>query len=337
MIDLTTTYLGRKLTSPLVCSASPLCQSLDNLRRMEDAGAAAVVLHSLFEEQLDVESEDLDRFLFQGTDSYAEATSYLPEMADYNLGPDGYLRHIRQAKRALGIPIIASLNGTTPGGWLRYARAIEEAGADALELNVYYIPTDPFMSGATVEHRCIDLVRQVKARVRIPVAVKLGPFFSAPASLARQLDETGVEALVLFNRFYQPDFNLETLEVEPSLHLSDSSELPLRLHWVAILFDNTRADLAVTGGVHTARDVIKCMLAGARVAMMTSALLRHGIDYLKKVRSDLMDWMVENEYRSIREMQGSMSLWSVSNPTAFERGNYMKVLRSFALNRKEEG
>jgi dihydroorotate dehydrogenase (fumarate) len=331
MIDLTTTYLGLKLNSPLVCSASPLCESVDNLRRMEDAGAGAVVLHSLFEEQLNVESCDLDRFLFQGTDSYAEATSYFPDMVGYNLGPEGYLKHVEQAKRAVSIPVIGSLNGTTPGGWLRYARAIEEAGADALELNVYSIPTDPMISGAMVEHRLIDLVRQVRAQLRIPLAVKLGPYFSAPAALARQLDEVGVGALVLFNRFYQPDFNLETLDVEPKLRLSDPSELLLRLHWVAILHDSTHADLAITGGVHSARDVLKCILAGASVAMMTSALLLQGIDYLKTVRRDLLLWMEDHEYQSVRQMQGSMSLWSVRNPAAFERGNYMKVLRSYAL------
>jgi len=337
MIDLTTTYLGRKLANPLVCSASPLCESLDNLRRMEDAGAGAVVLHSLFEEQLDVESQDLDRFLSQGTESFAEATSYFPDMTTYNLGPEGYLEHVRNAKRALGIPVIASLNGTSPGGWLRYAKAIEEAGADALELNIYYIPTDPYLSGAQVERSCIDLVLQVKAEISLPIAVKLGPFFSAPAALARQLDEAGAGALVLFNRFYQPDFNLETLEVEPRLRLSDPSELLLRLHWVAILHPSTRADLAVTGGVHSAGDVLKCIMAGASVSMMTSALLLHGIEHLQTVRSDLLRWMEEHEYGSIQEMQGSMSLRSVGDPAAFGRGNYMKVLRSYALKTFADG
>jgi len=331
MIDLTTTYLGLKLDTPLVCSSSPLCENLDNLRRMEDAGAGAVVLHSLFEEQLSLESQDLDRCLSEGAESYAEATSYFPDMTDYNLGPEAYWEHIRAAKRAVRIPVVGSLNGVSPGGWLRYARAIEEAGADALELNIYYIPTDPHMTAAEVDHRYVDLVRQVKAQLRIPVAVKLGPYHSSLPALAWQLDQAGAAALVLFNRFYQPDFNLETLQTEPSLRLSHPSELLLRLHWVAILHDNIQADLAVTGGVHSARDVIKSMMAGASVAMMTSALLLHGIDHLKTVRCDLLRWMEEHEYNSIREMQGSMSLWSVEDPSAFERGNYMKVLRSYAL------
>lgn len=331
MIDLTTTYLGLKLDCPLVCSPSPLCENLDNLRRMEDAGAGAVVLHSLFEEQLSLESQALDRCLSHRTESYAEAISYFPDMNDYNLGPEAYLEHIQAAKRAVGIPVIGSLNGVSPGGWLRCAQVIEAAGADALELNIYYIPTDPHVTGAEVERRYVDLVRQVKASLRIPIAVKLGPFFSSLPALAWQLDQAGAAALVLFNRFYQPDFNLETLETEPSLPLSQSSELLLRLHWVAILHDNIRADLAVTGGVHTAHDVLKAMVAGASVAMMTSALLLHGIQHLKTVRGDLLRWMEEHEHQSIREMQGKMSLWSVKDPSAYERGNYMKVLRSYAL------
>jgi dihydroorotate dehydrogenase (fumarate) len=331
MIGLSTDYLGMHLKNPLVCSASPLCQDLDNLRRMEDAGAAAVVLQSLFEEQIDVESQDLDRFLEYGAESYAESLSFFPDMRGYNTGPDGYLEHVRKAKAALSIPVIASLNGTTPGGWVRYANMIEQAGADALELNIYYISTDPKMTGGDVEQRYLDVVRAVRSNLSIPIAVKLGQFFSSLAEFARELEAAGAAGLVLFNRFYQPDFNLETLEVEPRLHLSTPDELLLRLHWVAILFDNLKADLAVTGGVHGACDVLKAMMAGARVAMMTSALLQHGIGHLEKVLSNLTAWMREHEYQSVRQMQGSMSLWATTDPAAFQRANYMKVLRSYAL------
>jgi dihydroorotate dehydrogenase (fumarate) len=331
MIDLSTTYLGLPLQNPLVVSASPLCEDLDNLCRMEDAGAAAIVLHSLFEEQLTLESEDLAHHLTHGTESFAEALSYFPDMSDYNLGPEGYLEHIRQAKAAVGIPIIASLNGTSPGGWVRYARAMEEAGADALELNIYYIPTDPKLVGMEVERTYRELVREVRATVRIPIAVKLGPYFTALANLAQRLDEAGANALVLFNRFYQPDFDLEQLEVVPSLVLSTPQELLLRLHWVALLYGRIRADLAVTGGVHTGPNVVKAMMAGARVAMMASALLKNGIEHLTRVRAELVQWMEEHDYTSIRQMQGSMSQRSVTNPAAFERANYLKVLRSYAL------
>ena len=331
MTDLSTTYLGLSLKNPLVVSAFPLCEDVDNIRRMEDAGAAAVVLHSLFEEQIDFESQHLDRFLSLGTESFAESLSYFPTLADYKLGPDEYLEHIRRAKTAVRIPVIGSLNGVSTGGWIRYAKMIQEAGADALELNVYYIPTDPEMGSAQVEQMYLDLVRDVKATLKIPVAVKLGHAFTAMANLARRLDQVGADALVLFNRFYQPDLDLEKLEAVPRLTLSNSYELLLRLHWVAILYGHIRADLAVTGGVHTAQDVLKAMMSGARVAMMTSALLKNGIGHLAKVRSDLLAWMEEHEYASIRQMQGSMSYRSVAEPAAFERGNYMKVLSSYAL------
>ncbi len=331
MTDLATTYLGLSLKNPLVASASPLCEEVGNIRRMEDAGAAAVVLHSLFEEQIDFESQHLDRFLSQGTESFAESLSYFPAMANYRLGPDDYLEHIRRAKAAVRIPVIGSLNGVSTGGWIRYAKMIQEAGADALELNVYYIATDTEMTSPQVEQIYLDLVRDVKGTLKIPVAVKLGHAFTAMANLARRLDQAGANALVLFNRFYQPDFDLEKLEAVPSLTLSNSYELLLRLHWVALLHGRIRADLAVTGGVHTAQDVLKAMMAGARVAMMTSALLRNGIGYLAKVRTDLLAWMEEHEYASIRQMQGSMSYRSVAEPAAFERGNYMKVLSSYAL------
>ena len=331
MTDLSTTYLGLTLKNPLVVSASPLSEDVANIRRMEDAGAAAVVLHSLFEEQISLESHELDRYLSYGTESFAESLTYFPEMRTYNLGPEGYLEHVRRAKAAVKIPVIGSLNGVSTGGWIKYARKIQEAGADALELNLYFIPTDPKMTGAQVEQMYVDLVRDVKASVGIPVAVKLNHFFSAMANMAQCLDESGADALVLFNRFYQPDFDLENLEVVHSLTLSSSYEVLLRVHWVAILYGHIRADLAITGGIHTAQDVLKAMMAGARVAMMTSALLKHGIDHLARVRADVVAWMEEHEYTSIRQMQGSMSYRSVANPAAFERANYMKVLSSYAL------
>lgn len=331
MTDLSTSYLGLTLKNPLVASASPLCEDVDNIRRMEDAGAGAVVLHSLFEEQITLESHDLDRHLTHGTESFAEALTYFPDMTDYNLGPEGYLDHVRRAKAAVDIPIIGSLNGISSGGWITYAQKIEQAGADALELNVYFIPTDAEMTGAEVEQMYCDLVRDVKASVSIPVAVKIGHAFSAIANMARRLDQMGADAIVFFNRFYQPDFDLEHLEVVPSLTLSRSYELLLRIHWVAILYGHVGADLAVTGGVHTGQDVLKAMMAGARVAMMTSALLKNGIEHLATVRKEVVTWMEEHEYESIRQMQGSMSHRSVAEPAAFERANYMRVLRSYAL------
>ncbi len=331
MTDLSTSYLGLTLKNPLVASASPLSEDIDNIRRMEDAGAAAVVLHSLFEEQITLESHDLDFHLTHGTDSFAEALSYFPDMTDYNLGPEGYLDHVRRAKAAVDIPIIGSLNGISTGGWITYAQKIEQAGADALELNVYFIPTDPEMTGAAIEQMYCDLVHDVKASVRIPVAVKIGHAFSAIANMARRLDQVAADAIVFFNRFYQPDFDLEHLEVVPSLTLSSSYELLLRIHWVAILYGHLRADLAVTGGVHTAHDVLKAMMAGARVAMMTSALLKRGIEHLTTLERDLVAWMEDHEYESIRQMQGSMSHRSVAEPSAFKRANYMRVLRSYSL------
>jgi dihydroorotate dehydrogenase (fumarate) len=331
VIDLSTTYLGLPLKSPLVASASPLCEDIGNIRRMEDAGAAAVVLHSLFEEQITLESEHLDRCLSQGEDSFAESLSYFPDMTAYNLGPEGYLEHVRRAKAAVAIPIIASLNGVSTGGWTRYARELQGAGADALELNLYYIPTDPDVSGADVEQMYVDLVREVVGSVSIPVALKLGHAFTAMANVARSFDRAGARGLVLFNRFYQPDFDLERLTVVPRLTLSGRYELLLRLHWVAILLGHVEADLAVTGGVHTAEDVLKAMMAGARVAMMTSALLAHGIDHLATVETGLRAWMEAHEYESIRQMQGSLSYRSVAEPAEFERANYLKVLSSYAL------
>ena len=331
MIDLSTRYLGLQLASPLVASSSPLCESVDNIRAMEDAGAAAVVLHSLFEEQLEVESTHLDRYLTHGGESYAEALDYFPDLTGYNLGPEGYLEHVRRAKEAVDIPIVGSLNGISTGGWTDFAKQIEQAGADALELNVYYVPTDPLLTGVQVERMYADLVRDVKASVTIPVAVKLGHAFTALANVAWHLDLAGANGLVLFNRFYLPDFDLERLEVAPRLTLSSPHELLVRLHWVAILFGHVKADLAVTGGVHGSAQVLKAMMAGARVAMMTSALLQNGIAYLTRVRADVVEWMETHEYESIAQMQGSMSYRSVAEPAAFERANYMKVLSSYAL------
>jgi dihydroorotate dehydrogenase (fumarate) len=333
MSDLSTRYLGLTFRNPLVASASPLCESLDNIRRMEDAGAGAVVLHSLFEEQINLESHHLDRYLSLGTESYAESLSYFPDMTSYNLGPDAYLEHVRRAKAAVDLPIIGSLNGVSTGGWITYAQKIEQAGADALELNIYYVPADPELTGGQVEQMYVDLVRDVKRNVTIPVAVKLGHGFSAIANLARRLDGTGADGLVLFNRFYLPDFDLDSLDVVPRLTLSSSHELLVRLHWAAIIYGHVRADLAITGGVHTGADVLKAMMAGARVAMMTSALLQHGIEHLTAVRAEVAQCMEAHEYESIGQMQGSMSYRSVREPAAFERGNYMKVLSSYALRK----
>jgi dihydroorotate dehydrogenase (fumarate) len=331
MIDLSTRYLGMDLASPLVASASPLSGTLDGVRRLEDAGAAAIVLHSLFEEQLALESWHLARSLRRGAESFAESLTYFPDLPRLVVSVDAYLEHLRKARAAVNVPIIASLNGVSSGGWTTHAGLLEEAGAAALELNVYDIPTDPEVTASELEAGYVALVREVRGRLTIPLAVKLGWSFTAPAHLARRLDDAGASALVLFNRFYQPDFDLERLEVVPSLTLSTSDELLPRLHWVAILFGHVRADLAVTGGVHTGTDVIKAMMAGARVAMTTSALLRHGIEHLAVLRAGAIAWMEAHEYASIREMQGSMSYRSVADAAAFERANYMKVLGSYVV------
>ena len=330
MSDISTRYLGMALKSPLVASASPVCESVPNIRELEDAGVGAVVLPSLFEEQLELESNALDDDLWRGAESYPESQSLLPNLQNYNLGPDGYLDLIESAKAAVDIPVIASLNGVSPGGWAEYARLMEEAGADAIELNVYSIPTEPTVSAVELEKGYVDLVRQIKRTVRVPVAVKLSPFFSAPANFAMRLDDAGVNGLVLFNRFYQPDFDVESLEVVPRLTLSHPDELLLRLHWTAILSDHVEADLAITGGVHSAIDVVKCIMAGASVTMMASVLLQKGIHHSFSVVNDLRRWLDEHEYDSVRQMCGSMSRHSVPDPTAFERGNYMRVLSSYA-------
>ena len=330
-IDLSTNYLGLKLKSPLVASSSPMCQEVGNVRRLEDAGAAAVVLHSLFEEQIDVDNDQLDRFMTESADVSAEATSHFPDLLYKVMGPDAYLKHIAKCKQAVNIPIIASLNGTTTSGWTSYAKEMQQAGADALELNIYYIPVDPDATGDQVEQKYVDLVQSVRKEVTIPVAVKLGPYFSSMANMAKKLDAAGANGLVLFNRFYQPDFDLEALDVVPNLILSNSHELLLRLHWIAVIYGSVKADLALTGGVHCATDVMKSMMAGARVAMMTSALLKRGISYLDTITTELLVWMGEHEYDSIKQMQGSMSRNAVPQPGAFERANYMKVLSSYAM------
>jgi dihydroorotate dehydrogenase (fumarate) len=331
MIDLSTRYLGFTLPSPLVLSSSPVTEDLDLIRRAEDAGAGAIVLPSLFEEQLAIEGHDLDHHLTHSAHSYAEALTYFPERTFYALGPDAYLEHVRRAKAAVDVPVVASLNGVSSGGWVEFARAIEQAGADALELNAYFIATDPVESGSEVERTYLELVRDVRRHVAIPLAVKMPHFFSAIANMALELERAGADALVLFNRFYQPDFDLERLEVVPNLTLSSPAELRLRLRWTAILFGRIRADLAVTGGVHGADDVLKAAMAGASAVMMASAVLRHGVEHVRTVLRDVRRWMEEHEYESIRQMQGSMSQQHVAEPAAFERANYLKVLRSFAL------
>lgn len=331
MSDLSTKYLGLNLKSPLVASASPLCESVDNIKRLEDQNLAAVVLPSLFEEQLELESMAVDSDLARGAESFPESANFFPDLQTYNLGPDGYLELIRHAKESVRIPVIASLNGSSSGGWLQYARLMEEAGADAIELNIYSIITDPAISSGEIEQGYIDLVRHLKHSIRIPLAVKLSHFFSAPANMAVRLDEARADGIVLFNRFYQPDFDIDQLEITPSLTLSRPEELLLRLHWIAILFGHVRADLGITGGVHGARDVIKCILAGAKVAFMTSALLRNGVQHAAHVLSEVNRWLDEHEYSSVQQMCGSMSHGSVPDPSAFERGNYMKVLSSYTL------
>jgi dihydroorotate dehydrogenase (fumarate) len=331
MIDLTTRYLGLELPSPIVASASPLSMNLDDITLMQECGVGAVVLHSLFEEQIDRESADLDRFLEHGAESFAEATTYLPDMADYNLGIDGYLEHIRECKSLVRIPIIASLNGATPGGWIRLARDMQDAGADAIELNIYFLPTDPHRDAVWMENQYIELVEAIRRTVRVPLAVKISPGFTAPIAFARRLQEAGANGIVLFNRFYQPDFDLERLEVVPTLRLSTAQELPLRLHWTALMFGHVHhLDIAITGGVHSGHDVLKSMMAGARVAMTTSSLMKFGIDHLRSMRKEMLDWMFEHDYESVRQMQGSMSFARVPHPERFERANYLRVLRSYS-------
>ncbi|MFL6275918.1 MAG: dihydroorotate dehydrogenase-like protein [Blastocatellia bacterium] len=328
-MDLRTEYLGLTLKNPIVPSSSPLSYTIDSIRRLEDAGAAAVVMYSLFEEQITSESYNLDYYLSHGTDSYAESLSYFPEIEHYNVGPDKYLELIRKAKETVDIPIIGSLNGVSTGGWIDYAGMIEEAGADALELNVYYIPTSTYLMGAEVEYIYTDILRDVKNRVEIPVAMKLSPYFSSPANMAQRLCEGGANGLVLFNRFYQPDFDLESLEVVPSLHLSTSDDLRLPLRWVAILYGHVPVDFAITSGVHTYQDTLKALMAGARCVMMAAELLQNGVGRIAKILTEMREWMEGHEYESVEQMIGSMSQQHVIEPAAFERANYMKALASY--------
>jgi dihydroorotate dehydrogenase (fumarate) len=332
MLDLTTTYMGLHLKNPLVASASPLSKKLDTAWRLQDAGAAAIVMYSLFEEQITHESYELDSYLERGTHSYAEAISYFPDLDRYNIGPDSYLEHIHRLKQTVQIPVIASLNGISSGGWVDYAGKIEQAGADALELNIYYLPTDPNLSSTEIENDYVQLVSDVRAKVHIPLAIKLSPFFTALPHIARRFANAGANGLVLFNRFYQPDFDLDSLEVIPNLTLSTSQELRLPLRWIAILYGRIEADFALTSGVHTAQDVLKAIMAGASVTMMTSTLLEHGIGRLRSLQAELQAWMEEHEYTSISEMKGSMSQQAVAEPAAFERANYLKTLNAFGAH-----
>jgi dihydroorotate dehydrogenase (fumarate) len=330
MVDLGTRYMGLELRSPLVASASPLSGHLETLMRLEDAGAAAVVMQSLFEEQIEHEAMDLHRLLEEWSETYPEALSYLPDLDDYNMGTGSYLQFVEAARQALGIPVIASLNGSSPGGWLRYARQLQDAGADAIELNVYFVAADPNTSAGEVEARYLDLVTEVRRSISIPLAVKIGPFFSAMANMAVRLVGAGADGLVLFNRFYQPDFDLETLQVVPHLVLSNSNELRLPLRWIAILYGRIGASLAATTGVHTAEDAMKVLLAGADVAMMTSALLINGPGHIRVVEDGMVEWMEAGGYESVSELRGSMSQQAVPDPSAFERANYMQMLTSYS-------
>ena len=331
--DLSTSYLGLELRSPLVPSASPLGRDLDTLKRLEEAGAGAVVLPSLFEEQIEHEEFELHRLLSSGTDSFGEALSYFPELADYRTGSDDYLEHVAAAKAALSIPVIASLNGVTPGGWTRFARLLAEAGADAIELNDYQVAADPMLGAAVVEAGVLDLVRAVRAEVTVPLAVKLGPHFSSFSHLAAQLVDVGADGLVLFNRFVQPDIDLETFEVRARVQLSTPDELLLPLRWIALLHGRLDCSLAGTSGVHSSLDALKLIAAGADVAMSASALLRHGPGHLAELLGGMATWLDEHEYVSVAQLRGSMSQASCPDPAAFERAGYMQALVSYTPRR----
>lgn len=330
-MNLTTNYLGLKLRSPLVPSASPLSEDIGNIRRMEDMGAAAVVLHSLFEEQLRRDRLELQKNLEQGTESYPEALTYFPEPDEFRLGPEEYLAHIAKARSAVKIPVIASLNGSSPGGWTDYARQIQQAGADALELNIYYIPTSLDLTGTEVEQTYLEILRAVKSVVTIPVAVKLSPFFSNFPNMAKKLVAAGADGLVLFNRFYQPDLDLETLEVKPNILLSTPMAMRLPLRWIAILCGKLDASLAATSGIHRGTDVLKMLMAGADVTMLCSALLRHGIAQIKVMECEMTVWMEEHEYESVAQLKGSLSRKNCADPAAFERAQYMKALSGYPV------
>jgi dihydroorotate dehydrogenase (fumarate) len=328
-MDLTTTYLGLKLVNPLVPSASPLAEDLDGVKRLEDAGAAAVVLHSLFEEQLKMESAELDYHLTHGIESFAEALSYFPLPSEFKLGPEDYVEHIARAKAAVKIPVIASLNGSTLGGWTDYAKKMQQAGADALELNIYSIPTDLDLSGTDVEENYVEILKAVKKEVTIPVAVKLSPFFTNFANVAKRLADAGANGLVLFNRFYQPDIDLETREVKPNILLSTPMAMRLPLRWIAILYGRIQTSLAATSGIHRAADAIKMLMAGADVTMMCSALLRHGAKHIGTVKRGMIAWMEEHEYESVSQLKGSLSQKNCADPSSFERAQYMRAISTY--------
>jgi dihydroorotate dehydrogenase (fumarate) len=326
-MDLTTRYMGLKLKNPLVLSASPLTHDLENYRKLEDEGVAAIVTHSIFEEQIREEANELDHYMTFGTEKFAESLSFFPKPSEFILGPEEYLNHLRKAKKAVDIPVIASLNGYTLGGWTEYAKLIQEAGADALELNIYFLPTDPEETGEKIEKTYLSILKAVKDEVKIPVALKLSPFFSSMANMAKKLDAAGADGLVLFNRFYQPDIDLDTLEVVPNLIFSTSQAMRLPLTWIAILYGQLKASLAATGGIHEAQDAIKMILVGADVTMVCAALLEGGVGHAKKILSEMEEWMEKNEYESVKQMKGILSQKSCPDPQAFERANYMKAIK----------
>jgi dihydroorotate dehydrogenase (fumarate) len=328
-IDLSTEYLGLTLRNPIIASACPSNSRLEMLRQLESAGVAAAVMPSLFEEQVEHDEWQFTNLPEYGAEAFAEASSYFPALDTYNTGPDEYLRTIEQAVDAVSIPIFGSLNGVTRGGWTRYAKRIESAGAAALELNMYYLPTDPDVTAEQIEGNYLELVAEVKSSIAIPLAVKIGPYFSSPANFARKLVEAGADGLILFNRFMQPDINLETMEVDPHLVLSHTTEMRLPLRWIAILHGRVEASLAATSGIHTARDVVKLLLAGADVTMLTAVILRHGPTVIEMILSELREWLTEHGYRSVSQLKGSMSYRNCPNPAELERSNYMKALTSF--------
>ncbi len=331
MINFSTQYLGLKLNGPIVVSSTPLSEKIDNVRRMEDSGASAIVLHSLFEEQLALESKALDDDLSRGTESFAESLGYLPDLKDYRMTQEVYLEHLRRCKAAVKIPILGSLNGATPGGWVRFAKDMEQAGADAIELNTYALATDKSQTSDEIESRLLELAAAVTAAVNVPVTVKLSQWFTSLPNLIGRMEASGVRGVVLFNRFYQPDFNIETLEVRPTLHFSKPSELLPRLHWAAILYGQVNLDLAITGGVHSADDVLKSIMAGAGVTMMASALHIHGIEHIGRVLADMRYWLEKREYTSLWETRGCLSRRSVPDTSPFDRGNYIKTLSSYSM------
>ena len=332
-MDLSTTYLGLKLRTPLLPAASPLSEEIDTIKEMEDAGASAVVLYSLFEEQLRQDRVELAQHLEHGTFSTPEALTYFPEPEEFHLGPEDYLKHIEKAKAAVRIPVIASLNGSSTGSWTKHAKAIQQAGADALELNIYYIPTDMNLTSAQVEQNYLDILKAVKSQVTIPVAVKLSPFFTNFANMAARLDQAGADGLVLFNRFYQPDIDLESLEIKPNILLSTPMAMRVPLRWIALLYGQVETSLAATSGIHRASDVLKMLMAGADVTMLCSALIRHGVRQLGVIERDLVAWMEEHEYHSVTQLKGSLSQKNCADPSAFERAQYMRAISQFPLSK----